>query len=142
MAVDALPEEVSITMMNFKKQILTAVAGLALVGGGLGCSSNAGTGALIGAGAGAGLGAIIGNNTGHGHTAGGAAIGAGVGALGGALIGNEVDKDQRHDRHHHDRYYDRDDAYGRAPSEGYYERRYYEDGRGRYYDSYRESGRY
>ena len=57
-------------MTNIKQRFLTAVAGLALVGGAVGCSTNAGTGSLIGAGAGAGLGAIIGNNTGHGHTAG------------------------------------------------------------------------
>jgi hypothetical protein len=138
-------EEVSTTMTNFKQRLLTAVAGLALVGGGLGCSTNAGTGALIGAGAGAGLGAIIGNNS-HHRTGSGAAIGAGVGAIGGALIGNEIDKDQRRDRYHdrydRDRYYDdRPDYYGRG-TDGYWERRYYEDSDGRYYDSYRESRRY
>ena len=81
-------------MTNIKQRFLTAVAGLALVGGTVGCSTNAGTGALIGAGTGAGLGAIIGNNS-HHHTAGGAAIGAGVGAAAGtgvvmATRGDEV----------------------------------------------------
>ena len=136
-------------MTNIKQRLLTAVAGLALVGGTVGCATNAGTGALIGAGAGAGLGAIIGNNS-HHHTAGGAAIGAGVGAIGGALVGNEMDKDQhRHDRYDDDRYYrdryydDRPDYYGRAPApDGYWERRPYQDGDGRYYDAYRESPRY
>jgi hypothetical protein len=139
-------------MIDIKQRFLTAFAGLALLGGAVGCASNAGTGALIGAGAGAGLGAIIGNNTGHGHTAGGAAIGAGIGALGGALIGNEVDKDQHHhdryydDRYYPDRYYDgRPDYYGRAPApapDGYWEHRAYQDSNGRYYDSYRESRGY
>lgn len=130
-------------MINIKQRLLTAVAGLALVGGAVGCSTNAGTGALIGAGAGAGLGAIIGNNS-HHRTGSGAAIGAGVGAIGGALIGNEIDKDQhRHDRYD-DRYYDdRRDYYGRAPApDGYWERRSYQDSDGRYYDSYRESRGY
>ena len=124
-------------MINIKQRILTAVAGIALVGGAVGCSTNAGTGALIGAGAGAGLGAIIGNNS-HHRTGSGAAIGAGVGAIGGALIGNEIDKDQRH----HDHYYD-DRYYGRAPApDGYWEHRSYQDSDGRYYDSYRESRGY
>jgi hypothetical protein len=132
-------------MSNIKQRILTAVAGIALVGGTVGCASNAGTGALIGAGAGAGLGAIIGNNS-HHRTGSGAAIGAGVGAIGGALIGNEIDKDQRHrdrydDPYYRDRYDEgRPDYYGRG--DGYWEHRSYQNSDGRYYDDYRESHRY
>ncbi|HEY7115282.1 MAG TPA: glycine zipper domain-containing protein [Tepidisphaeraceae bacterium] len=131
-------------MRKFKKQIISAVAGLGLVGGLAGCSSNAGNGALIGGAAGAGLGAIIGHNS-HDHTAGGAAIGGTVGALSGALIGNEMDKDQaRHEHYRDDRYYD--DYYSRGGDydrprggdDGYWGHRRYEDSSGRYYDSYRE----
>ena len=122
-ALSNLESEIDV-IHHLKQRILTTVAGLAVLGGAVGCSSNAGTGALVGGAAGAGIGAIIGNNTGRGHTAGGAAIGAGVGALGGALVGNEMDKRDRRDDYYdrdrgdyrdrrHDDYYERDRYYGR-----------------------------
>jgi hypothetical protein len=61
--------------------IVTLIAG--------GCSSDAGTGALIGAGIGAGAGALI------SPTAGGVLIGAGVGAATGAAIGAALDASDR-----------------------------------------------
>lgn len=78
-------------MMNLKQKLVTASMGIVLATGSIGCSTNAGTGALIGGAAGAGAGAIIGHNS-HGRTAGGALIGGAVGAVTGAIIGNEIDK--------------------------------------------------
>jgi hypothetical protein len=101
-------------MLNIKRKLLAASMGLALVGGTVGCSSNAGNGALLGGAAGAGIGAIVGHNS-HGRTAGGAAIGGAIGALSGALIGNEADKQERRDD-----YYDR--GYYRDRPVRYYER--------------------
>jgi hypothetical protein len=105
-------------MLNLKRKILAGTMGLVLIGGPIGCSSNAGNGALLGGAAGAGLGAIIGHNS-HGRTGSGAAIGGAVGALSGALIGNEMDKNERR--------------------EDYYDRGYYRDRPVRYYerDEYR-----
>jgi hypothetical protein len=80
-------------MKNAKQKFFTAAMGLALAGGTVGCSTNAGTGALIGGATGAGVGAIVGHNS-HGRTASGAAIGGAVGAITGAIIGNEIDKNQ------------------------------------------------
>src|SRR5687768_5216261 len=129
-------------MTRLVRNFLISALVLTVAGAGVGCSSNAGSGALLGGAAGAGLGAIIGNNS-HGRTASGAAIGGAVGALSGALIGNEMDKKER-DRYDDDRYYE--DRYDRRG--GYYEERptYYEreryghgprgDG---YYESYRET---
>jgi outer membrane lipoprotein SlyB len=77
--------------MNVKQKLVTASMGVILAAGSFGCSTNAGTGALVGGAAGAGVGAIIGHNS-HGRTASGAAIGGAVGAVTGALIGNEIDK--------------------------------------------------
>src|SRR5437660_6143833 len=53
-------------MLNFKRKLLAASMGLALVGGTVGCASSAGNGALIGGATGAGIGAIVGHNS-HGH---------------------------------------------------------------------------
>jgi uncharacterized protein YcfJ len=127
------------------RNLVLSVIGIGLSLGTLGCSTNAGNGALIGGAAGAGLGAIIGHNS-HGRTASGAAIGGAAGAIGGALIGNEMDKkearerdrydDDRPTRRYRDDYYDRDRDRG---GDGYYESRHYEDSNGRYYDSYRET---
>lgn len=78
-------------MFKFKKSFM----GMALLGGLFagtsGCSTHAGTGALVGGAIGAGTGAIIGHNS-HGRTAGGALIGGAVGALAGAAIGDAQDK--------------------------------------------------
>jgi uncharacterized protein YcfJ len=133
-------------MLNIKRKLLSAAMGLTLIAGPIGCASNAGNGALIGGAAGAGLGAIIGHNS-HGRTGGGAAIGGAIGALTGGLIGNQMDEQERRDDYY-DNYdrdrpvrYDRYDDYrdGPPPREGYTESRYYEDGNGRYYNSYRET---
>ena len=102
-------------MLAIKRKLLTAAMGVVLIGGPIGCASNAGNGALIGGATGAGLGAIIGHNS-HGRTAGGAAIGGAIGAVSGALIGNEVDKQERRDD-----YYDRGYYRDRRPVR-YYER--------------------
>ena len=130
-------------MLNLKKKLLTAAMGLTLIGGPIGCASNAGNGALLGGAAGAGLGAIIGHNS-HGRTGGGAAIGGAIGALTGGLIGNQMDEQERREDHYRDRpvrYDDRyyDDGYRDCPPPRYSESRYYEDGNGRYYNSYRET---
>ena len=61
-----------------------------LLGGIAGCSSKAGTGAIIGSLGGAAVGGLIGSKDGNAGK--GAAIGAGVGALGGAAIGHDQDK--------------------------------------------------
>jgi uncharacterized protein YcfJ len=99
-------------MLTLKRKLLTATMGLVLIGGPIGCASNAGNGALIGGATGAGLGAIIGHNS-HGRTGSGAAIGGAVGAISGALIGNEMDKQERrddyYDRDRPVRYYERDE---------------------------------
>ena len=58
----------------------------------VGCSTKAGTGAIVGGVGGALVGGAIGNNRGSHNGAGGAAIGAGVGAIGGALVGHGMDK--------------------------------------------------
>lgn len=126
------------------------VAGL-LSAGGIGCSSGAGTGALIGGASGAGIGAIVGHNS-HGHTAGGALVGGAVGALAGGLIGDAADRDGRErerDRYRDDRYESStryDDGYrGRGRYESspdYYEYRSYDNGRGGGYTEYREYRRY
>jgi len=79
--------------MNMKQKLVTASIGVILAAGSFGCSTNAGTGALVGGAAGAGVGAIIGHNS-HGRTASGAAIGGAVGAVTGAIIGNEMDKQE------------------------------------------------
>jgi hypothetical protein len=79
--------------MNLKQKLVTASVGVILAAGSFGCSTNAGTGALVGGAAGAGVGAIIGHNS-HGRTASGAAIGGAVGAVTGAIIGNEMDKQE------------------------------------------------
>lgn len=79
--------------MNVKQKLVTASIGVMLAAGSFGCSTNAGTGALVGGAAGAGVGAIIGHNS-HGRTASGAAIGGAVGAVTGAIIGNEMDKQE------------------------------------------------
>lgn len=57
---------------------------------GMGCSTKAGTGALIGTGSGTAVGALIGALA--GNTAVCAAVGAAVGAGAGALIGKHMDK--------------------------------------------------
>jgi hypothetical protein len=130
-------------MQNIKRKIVTSLLGIGLIGGTFGCESGGGTGALIGGASGAGLGAIIGNNS-HGRTAEGALIGGAVGALAGGLIGNEADKrDHYRERVYRDRrpgYYEREEYYYDRPvrRDGYYESRRYEDGDGRYYESYRE----
>jgi len=98
-------------MTHLKQKLLTAVAGVAVIGGAIGCESNAGNGALIGGATGAGIGAIVGHNS-HGRTAGGALVGGAVGALAGGLIGNEADKQERRDRYYDDRpvrVYERDE---------------------------------
>jgi hypothetical protein len=101
---------------QFKKAILgtTLLAGLAV--GSTGCSTNAGTGALVGGAIGAGTGAIIGHNS-HGRTAGGALIGGAVGALAGAAIGDAQDKKEARDG----RYYERRPA--PPPPPDYYQER-------------------
>lgn len=83
-------------MINLKQTLVTASTAVILATASIGCSTNAGTGALLGGAAGAGAGAIIGHNS-HGRTASGAAIGGAVGAITGALIGNEIDKQQERD---------------------------------------------
>ncbi len=92
---------------------MIALLGLTMAGGAIGCSTNAGNGALIGGAAGAGVGAIIGHNS-HNRTASGAVIGGAVGAVGGAVVGNEMDKEEarkaRDDRYYNDRP-TRDDRY-------------------------------
>jgi len=77
---------------------LWAVAGGAIMIGGLVGCSNAGEGALSGAGLGAAGGAIIGSLYGHAGT--GAAIGAVAGGLTGAVVG---DQNQRRERNEYRR---------------------------------------
>jgi hypothetical protein len=106
----------------FTGKIKRGVLGTTLLGllaaGGVGCSTNAGTGALLGGALGAGTGAIIGHNS-HDRTAGGALIGGAVGALAGGAIGDAQDRaDRDRDR--------RSDDYGYRRSDTYYERRYSE----------------
>ena len=73
------------------KKVKVATVGLcALTMVGMGCSTKAGTGALIGTGSGTAVGALIGALA--GNTAVGAAVGADVGAGAGALIGKHMDK--------------------------------------------------
>src|SRR3954462_14661255 len=106
---------------SWKTKLLTAVVGVAMVGGAGGGGSNAGTGALIGGAAGAGLGAAVGS---HSHARGGegALIGGAIGALSGAGIGGAKDRQEHAAR------YDEDYAYSRHPSRTVYrERDYYED---------------
>lgn len=71
------------------KKMKIAVLGLSLLAI-VGCSSNAGTGALIGTGSGAVLGAVVGKLA--GNTAVGTVIGGAVGATAGTLIGKHMDK--------------------------------------------------
>jgi uncharacterized protein YcfJ len=60
-----------------------------------GCSTKAGTGAVVGGIGGAAVGGLIGSNS-HARAGEGAAIGAAIGALGGAAVGHSQDKkDQR-----------------------------------------------
>ena len=69
------------------KKVKVATVGLcALTMVGMGCSTKAGTGALIGTGSGTAVGALI------GALAGNTAVGAAVGAGAGALIGKHMDK--------------------------------------------------
>ena len=69
------------------KMVKFATVGLcALTMVGMGCSTKAGTGALIGTGSGTAVGALI------GALAGNTAVGAAVGAGAGALIGKHMDK--------------------------------------------------
>lgn len=73
------------------KKVKVATVGLcALTMVGMGCSTKAGTGALIGTGSGTAVGALIGALA--GNTTVGAAVGAAVGAGAGALIGKHMDK--------------------------------------------------
>lgn len=73
------------------KKVKVATVGLcALTMVGMGCSTKAGTGALIGTGSGTAVGALIGALA--GNTAVCAAVGAAVGAGAGALIGKHMDK--------------------------------------------------
>jgi len=97
----------------FLHRMVKSVMFAGMVGGLVGCSSNAGTGALIGGATGAGVGAIIGHNS-HNHTAGGAVIGGAVGAIGGALVGGELDREQAQRRVERDSYYAERDYYARA----------------------------
>src|SRR3954471_21112387 len=95
----------------WKSKLIRAVVGVGVLGGMVGCQSNAGTDALIGGAAGAGLGAAVGS---HSHARGGegALIGGAIGALGGALIGSEQDKREQERASH---YYDqRDSDYART----------------------------
>ena len=71
-----------------KTKFMTLVMCLTLVFSG--CSTKAGTGALLGTGAGAVLGAIVGKIA--GNTAVGAAVGGAVGATAGTLIDKHMDK--------------------------------------------------
>jgi hypothetical protein len=108
------------------KKNLAAIAVMGGLGlGVVGCSSNAGTGALIGGASGAGIGAIIGHNS-HGRTGSGALIGGAIGALGGGLIGNEIDRDQRRDRYADDYRYERRYYEDAPPPPRVYEYRRYE----------------
>jgi hypothetical protein len=107
-------------LRKLKHLSLALVTGLGLTAAG--CSTNAGTGALIGGASGAGIGAIIGHNS-HDRTAEGALIGGAVGAIGGGLIGNEIDKSQARERYSDQRYYgDRRSYYDAPPAPGYYDR--------------------
>jgi surface antigen len=89
------------------KTVTIAVLSFSIVG----CSSNAGNGALIGGAGGGLIGAGIGSMS-HARAGEGALIGAAAGALGGALIGGEMDKQQREEREARERadrqYTDRD----------------------------------
>ncbi|MCF7851797.1 MAG: hypothetical protein K9M07_00985 [Simkaniaceae bacterium] len=69
-----------------KKLILLSGLGATLLFSG--CSTNAGTGALVGAGLGIGAGALIDGGT-------GAIIGGAIGAAAGGLIGASIDQQQR-----------------------------------------------
>ena len=71
-------------------RVITNLTICMLLGGIAGCSSKAGTGAVIGSLGGAAVGGLIGSKSGDAGK--GAAIGAGVGALGGAAIGHDQDK--------------------------------------------------
>src|SRR3954454_10593163 len=102
----------------WKSKLIGAVVGVGVLGGMVGCQSNAGTGALIGGAAGAGLGAAVGSHS-HGRGGEGALIGGAVGALGGALIGGEQDRREQERASH---YYD-DAAHTRTV---YRERTYYD----------------
>lgn len=68
-----------------RSMFISGMAALTLL---VGCSSNAGTGALIGAGLGVGAGALIDGGT-------GAIIGGAVGAAAGGLVGYGMDQEQR-----------------------------------------------
>jgi uncharacterized protein YcfJ len=105
-----------------RKGIVSALVlsiGAGTVGG---CSSKAGTGALIGGGGGALIGGLIGS--GSGARAGeGALIGAGVGAIAGGLIGHGMDKSdekeekerQRLEAERERQYYSGGPTYGGQP---------------------------
>jgi hypothetical protein len=104
------------------RKLLTGAALAAMGLGVVGCSSNAGNGALIGGATGAGLGAIIGHQS-HGHTAGGAVVGGALGAIGGALVGGAVDEQQQREREVRHRDYDEYSDRPRYYDGGYYEYR-------------------
>jgi hypothetical protein len=61
-----------------------------------GCSSKAGTGAVVGGIGGAAVGGLIGSKS-HARAGEGALIGGAIGALGGAAIGHGQDKKDKHD---------------------------------------------
>ena len=81
--------------MTTNRIALSALAGVLLLTGAVGCKSLSNTekGAGIGAGAGAIIGGVIGRT--QGNTAKGAIIGAAVGGAGGAIIGRQMDRQAR-----------------------------------------------
>jgi hypothetical protein len=130
-------------MMNLKQKLAIAATGILLIGGPIGCATNAGNGALIGGAAGAGLGAIVGHNS-HGNTAGGALVGGAIGAVTGAIVGNEMDKAEARDangevvvREAPVRVYERRYYTSPPPPGYYYERRRLVDADGHVYYEYR-----
>src|SRR6185436_7234959 len=76
------------TMIWMKKGIVASTMLAVAVAG---CSTKAGTGAIVGGVGGAAVGGLIGSKS-HARAGEGAAIGAAVGALGGALVGHGMDK--------------------------------------------------
>jgi hypothetical protein len=83
--------------MTFRKRnFVTAVTAMTLIGGTLGCSSagkNTAVGAGVGAAAGAAIGAIVGHQSGDRGK--GALIGAALGGGLGGLVGNRLDKQKK-----------------------------------------------
>jgi uncharacterized protein YcfJ len=87
-------------MIRTSKIIIVLACALAVPQAG--CSTKAGTGAVIGGAGGAGLGAVIGHQSGHAGA--GALIGGAAGAIGGGLVGNGMDKaDERKAREQRER---------------------------------------